>query len=315
MILHFIKFVLVYGEEAKEGRMSEFSEILAMPLDEVLILAKQARRSNFSGMRKIRVVSGYLLGSRCGADCKFCGWNRNIAPCEDRIKLDRNALLAEMEEIYASKQDLEIINNTQQINSALLRELEEFSEICRYCIVGLNIGLSARLDDFKVLKELGFSYYVNDLETSPRIFGRMVTSHDWSEKLVAMELCKRVGLSLHSGFIFGLGEEDEDLELLFLKLKEFEVNGIVVNFFTPIHGVDLPSGLISPMEVLRRLSQLRIAFPNTSLVLGGGRRNYLGEGLMRVAFEIVDTIYTRSFLNHYNPYWLKEGEILEDLGF
>lgn len=295
--------------------MTGFREILAMPLDESLSVAQQIRSSNFYGMRQIRVVSGYLLGSRCSADCKFCGWSKSIEPCEDRPKLDEFTLQTELAEIKDQKQSLEIINNTQKISTRLLSELQSLSFACSHCKVGLNIGLSRELRHFQALKEMGFAYYVNDLETAPRIFGRMVTSHDWAEKLESMDLCRKADLSLHSGFIFGLGETDADLEIVFQKLKQFQVDGIVINFFTPIHGVDLPVDLISPMEVLRRLAQLRIAFPNTSLVLGGGRKSYLGEGLIRVAFEIVDTIYTRSFLNHGNPYWLKEGEILEDLGY
>lgn len=286
-----------------------------MPLDEALNLARQIRRSNFSGMHQIRVASGYLISERCSADCKFCGWNNRIIPIEERPKLDAATLQKELTEIRDQRQGLELINNTQRINAKLLSELERFRFACQHCRVGLNIGLSREIGNFQFLQEMGYAYYVNDLETAPRIFGRMVTSHDWAEKLESMHLCKEAGLSLHSGFILGLGEEDADLEIIFQKLKQFQVDGIVINFFTPIHGVDLPSGLISPLEVLRRLAQLRIAFPNTSLVLGGGRKSYLGEGLIRVAFEIVDTIYTRSFLNHGNPYWLKEGEILEDLGY
>jgi len=295
--------------------MDCFREILEMPSDIALKLAIQIRKSNFLGMRQIRVVSGYLLSSKCSADCKFCGWNRAVVPCEDRPKLNASILNIELAEIGDQSQGLEIINNTQRIDGRLLEELQKLSFSCQKARVGLNIGLPRDSDDFLFLRDFGFAYYVNDLETAPRIFGKMVKSHDWAEKLVAMDLCKKAGLSLHSGFILGLGEENPDLEIVFQKLKQFQVDGIVINFFTPVHGVDLPAGLISPLEVLRRLAQLRIAFPNTPLVLGGGRKSYLGEGLIRIAFQIVDTIYTRSFLNHGNPYWLREGEILEDLGY
>ena len=130
-----------------------------------------------------------------------------------------------------------------------------------------------------------------------------------------MQLCREVNLSLHSGFIMGFGETDDDLAVIFKTLQDYQVEGIVVNFYTHVNGTPCLSRAMTPENVLRRLAQLRIVFPSTSLILGGGRRQWLEETCLKETFQIVDTLYARSFLNHPNPYWLRESEILTGIGF
>ncbi|MEK7065147.1 MAG: hypothetical protein AAB963_01750 [Patescibacteria group bacterium] len=113
----------------------------------------------------------------------------------------------------------------------------------------------------------------------------------------------------------GFGETDDDLAVIFKTLQDYQVEGIVVNFYTHVNGTPCLSRAMTPENVLRRLAQLRIVFPSTSLILGGGRRQWLEETCLKETFQIVDTLYARSFLNHPNPYWLRESEILTSIGF
>lgn len=293
-------------------------EILRLSLEEALLEAKRLRKQNFGRMSLVHLVNGYLLGPRCSADCIFCGWNRNITPGEPRPGLD-NTLLQQVIEITEAEEHqrvsaIELINNTIRINKRLLQKLGGFSWACRKSRIGISIGLSCDRRHFEELKEMGYAYYVNDLETSPRIFPSLVTTHYWEEKLTSMRLCRETGLSLHSGFIMGFEETDDDLAAIFKTLKEHQVEGIVVNFYTHVNGVLHEFSPLTSAEVLRRLSQLRIVFPSTPIILGGGRRRWLTESLLEDAFQVVDSLYTRSFLNHPNPYWLRESEILTGVG-
>ena len=293
--------------------MKEIKEILNLPLGNALQKAKEIRTKNFKGMKRIQLVNGYLLGPRCGADCKFCGWNRNIEPAEERKKLNKQMLRGEIGISQRINSTIEIINNTIKITHGLMRELEKLAWGCDKRPMGLSIGLCDNVEYFQALKDMGWQYYVNDLETSPRIFPSIVSTHYWKDKLISMQRCREAGLRLRSGFILGFGENNEDLATIFKTLKDFQVEGIVINFFMQAHGVYLKSKSLTPEGVLRRLAQLRIIFPRTQLILGGGRRRWLGEDLVKEAFLIVDTIYVRRFLNHINPYWLKEGEIITNL--
>lgn len=290
--------------------MKEILEILNLPIEEAMSMAMRIRQTNFpTEARKLSLVNGYLLGPVCGGDCRFCGWNRHIVPCEPRPKLDnatlQQVIRAAREETHQQTPWIELINNTIRINKLLLRELEDLSWACRESRVGVSIGLSNDRRHFEALKEMGYTYYVNDLETSPRIFPSFVTTHQWEEKLVSMQLCKEAGLSLHSGFIMGFEETDEDMVVVFKTLRDYQVEGIVVNFYTHVNGTPHTFCHMTPEDVLKRLAQLRIAFPSTSLILGGGRRRL---EVLKDALLIVDTIYTRSFLNHPDPYWLKEAQ-------
>ncbi|NIM06208.1 MAG: radical SAM protein, partial [Armatimonadetes bacterium] len=60
------------------------------------------------------------------------------------------------------------------------------------------------------LKDAGLHRYHHNLETSRRFFPEVCRSHTYDDKLKTIEAVKKVGLSLCSGGIFGLGEDWED---------------------------------------------------------------------------------------------------------
>lgn len=299
---------------------SYISEVLALPLEEALPEAQRLRQDvHGKAMRRIQPVNGYLLNERCGGDCQFCGWNRSVDPAGDgqsRDKLTPERLREEVKNALSVGAGLEIINNTVRMTSRLLAELERLSWVCDEIPTGLNIGLVHDPQQFQALKEMGYVYYVNDLETAPRIYQELVGTHQWGEKIVAMRKCLETGLDLHSGLILGLGEKDEDLAVLMKTFDQLKVSAVVVNFFSVVNGVSIPgmNYKLSPQDCLRRLSQIRIMFPKAQLILGGGRRSWLGEDLIRESFLVVDSLYVRAFLNHSDPYWLRESEVIASMG-
>lgn len=292
-------------------------EVLEAPLEEVLPEAQRLRQEIHGNvMRRVQLVNGYFRGARCGGDCEFCGWNQNVDP--DTDKFPRTRLTEEMweREVGHAREDevdhIELLNNTVRITGRLLEDLEQISWACDEVPVGVNIGLADRTDQIEALREMGYVYYVNDLETAPRIYEGLVGTHRWEEKLASMRRCGDAGMDLHSGLILGLGEGDDDLFELMRRFDEFDVQAVVVNFFSPVNGVSLPfeEHRLTPEDCLRRLSQIRIMFPESQLVLGGGRRAWLGEDLIQESFMVVDSLYVRQFLNHSNSYWLRESQVI-----
>lgn len=301
---------------------SFISEVLALPLEEALPEAQRLRRE-FHGniMHRIQPVNGYLLGPRCNGNCSYCGWNCHVDPASDKFpreKLTPARLASEVSYAISHATDrIEITNNTIGITRRLLDELRFLSWICGQIPTGLNIGLVRDVSQIQALAEMGYTYYVNDLETAPRIYQGLVSTHRWEEKLLSMRRCNDAGMELHSGFILGLGENDEDLAELVRRFDEFGVRAVVVNFFSPVNGVSLPADehRLMPEDCLRRLSQIRIMFPEAQLVLGGGRRAWIGEDLIRESFMVVDSLYVRNFLNHGSgSYWLKESQVIAAMG-
>ncbi len=293
--------------------MNDIRSILVLPARQAISEAMNLRRANFQECRKIHLVNGYFIKERCGGDCKFCGWNCNNEPQGERPRLTPQVLKAEVQEAQKQCQALEIINNTVWVSPRLVKNLYGLSWVTKEISTGLNIGLCHDPNHFRLFKSLGYSYYVNDLETSPRLYTKFVTTHRWEDKLTSMRLCCDAGLTLQSGFILGLGETDEDITVIFETLASHNVSSIVMNFYIPINGMPLSEHRLTPDKALLRLAQLRLAFPETSIILGGGRRQWFGEEMIAKAFGIADTIYVRRFLDHINPFWLRENDLLSSL--
>ena len=60
------------------------------------------------------------------------------------------------------------------------------------------------------LKEAGLSAYNHNLDTSREFYPEVITSRTYDERLATIEAVRDAGISVCSGGILGLGEQDED---------------------------------------------------------------------------------------------------------
>lgn len=60
------------------------------------------------------------------------------------------------------------------------------------------------------LKEAGLTAYNHNLDTSREYYPKVITSRKFDERLETLEAVRQAGISVCSGGIIGLGEEDED---------------------------------------------------------------------------------------------------------
>ena len=65
-------------------------------------------------------------------------------------------------------------------------------------------------DQARRLKEAGLSAYNHNLDTSREFYPEVITSRTYDERLETLEAVRAAGISVCSGGILGLGEQDED---------------------------------------------------------------------------------------------------------
>ncbi len=73
------------------------------------------------------------------------------------------------------------------------------------------------------LKEAGITRYHCNLESSPKHFHNLCTTHAFEDKIATIKMAKEAGLEICSGGIIGMGETMEDRVDLALALRELEV--------------------------------------------------------------------------------------------
>lgn len=219
---------------------------------------------------------------RCSENCKFCaqsGWyHTGVQEYPLRSTED---LLAEAKqaEAYGAKrfglvtsgrgQEAEQFASIVQTVRAIKRETK--LKVC--CSLGLLTTAQLR-----ELKDAGVYRIHCNLETSKRYFPSICTTHTWQEKADHIHRIQAVGLDVCAGGIIGLGETDEDRVDLALALRDFHVQSVPLNIFSPIKGTpfaDKP--VLQPMEICRTMAMFRYVLPTATIRVCAGREGALRD--------------------------------------
>jgi biotin synthase len=132
-------------------------------------------------------------------------------------------------------------------------------------------------DDFTLLKNAGVVCYNHNLETSRSYFNRIVTTHTYDERVATVKLAKASGMRVCCGGIFGLGESWEQRKEFCIELAALDVDTIPINFLNALPGTRVSPPKESPLEFLKIISLFRLALPDKTIKVCGGREKNLGD--------------------------------------
>lgn len=259
----------------------DIDSLLKLPLPELLSLANRTRKdylgSKFGLCSIINAKSGY-----CSEDCKFCAQSTHHSADISTYPLRRKE-----EILKAAKKAKDIGAESFGIvtsgNCLAAKELEEIilaiSRIRKETGIAVCASLGAlREDELKKLKEAGLTRYHHNIETSPRFYKQIVSTHDFGERIDTVKAAKAVGLEVCSGGIIGMGETWQDRIDMAYVLKELNVDSVPINILVPIKGTSLENlKSISCSDVIRTLSIFRIILKDKLIKIAAGRESALGD--------------------------------------
>jgi len=287
---------------------------------ELLYWAHRVRTDRFG--RRVRlcgIVPGKLGG--CSEDCKWCAQSArhasSPAPVErtspddirsaaDRARRDRAASLG-------------IVNSGRKPTEADLRAVEQAARQIAGADPEIRLCASlGELTDAQAarLAETGIRRYNHNLETSRRMFARMVTTHTYDDRLATLASARRAGMDLCCGGLFGLGETWADRVDLALTLRDDVRPEIVpLNFLHPIPDTPLARAEpLGPMEILRIIAVFRLVLPEVDLKIAGGREANL-RGMQAWMFYAGGTsCIVGNYLTTRGRSSAEDLRMIEDLG-
>ncbi len=247
---------------------------------ELLFWANEVRHRHKGNTVDLCAIINAKSG-RCSEDCTFCAQSSHYP-----ARTQKYPLLSESELLEAAgrARSQGAARFSLVTSGRSLLNPKELERICRV-ISGLakkqkispcaSLGLLTP-ELAEALKKAGLVRYHHNLETGPRHYPSICTTHSFSDRLATLRIAREAGFNLCSGGIFGLGETVNDrVEMAFI-LKEMKVESVPLNFLNPIPGTPLASQApLPPLEILKSIALFRLILPEADIRTCGGREKAL----------------------------------------
>jgi len=266
------------GHVLQRADLASLVEASAHRPHDLLHWAHRLRTARFgNAVRLCSIVPGKL--GACGEDCKWCAQSGTAAPgvTEPKRTPRREIVSAAVSAAANHAAGIGIVNSGRRPSD------REFADVLTALDAirddpQADISLCASLGELtdqqaRQLAQAGVTHYNHNIETSRRMYARMVSTHSFDDRLATLDAARRAGISLCCGGIFGLGETWDDRIDMALTLRD-RVRPTVVpmNFLNPITGTPLENARpLEPMEILRIIAIFRLAMPTVDIKLAGGR--------------------------------------------
>lgn len=265
-------------EDINRENINSFADL---PLGELVSLANRIRQERVGGKIELCNIMNAKSG-KCEQDCKFCAQSARHNTGLNSYPLKSKSEMLEMarraKEIGAERFD--IVTSGDNLS---FEEVKIIAEALFQIKTKVGIKMCASLGtldekSFLLLKSSGLSRYHHNLETSPRYFPRIVTTHTFAQRVNTIRAAKKAGLELCSGGIVGMGETLEDRIDLAFWLRELEVDSVPINILVPIKGTPLGENVpLAPEEVLRTIALFRIILKDKIIKIAAGRESVFAQ--------------------------------------
>ena len=321
--------------------------ILRAPDDDLLDLlaaAYRIRRQYFGNQVQLNFLINAKSG-QCGEDCGYCSQSRVSTAGIARYSLLSVEQIVDGARVAAERQSRTyciVTSGRKPCPHELAVVCDAVREIKRQW--GLKLCVSPGFltpDEAGLLKAAGVDRVNHNLNTSERFYPQICTTHTYEDRLATLRAVRAAGMEICSGGIVGMGETDEDVVELALRLGELRAEAVPVNFLQPIAGTplgaktgtgsspptddfeqikhgDMPVAVfgtsLTPRYCLKVLALFRFANPRTELRIAAGREMHL-RSLQPLGLFAANSIFVGDYLTTCGQAPGEDFKMLTDLGF
>ena len=169
----------------------------------------------------------------------------------------------------------------------------------------------------KKLSDTGLVRFHHNINTCRSYHPQICTTHTYEDRINTVNLVKKYGMELCCGVIIGMGETVEQRIEMAMELAEINPESIPVNILTPIPNTPFEGYIdkIDEENVLRTLAVFKIACPESSIRLAGGKKARLSSETIEKAFSTcVDSTIVGNYLTTtgFNP--KDDAELIKKIG-
>lgn len=299
-------------EEARAVLSASNEETLA-----ILQAAYRVRR-HFHGNRvRIHVLQNAKSGA-CPEDCGFCSQSSKYqTPSPQYPMMEVETLLEGARKAkQAGAWKYCMVTATRGPSN---KDLDVICEATRRIKseVGVKVCTSLGIltpEKAKRLAEAGVDRFNHNLETSERMYGKIVSTHGYGDRVQTAKFAREAGMEVCSGGIIGMGEDREDVIDLCYALRETGASSVPVNFLDPRPGTPFEGRpLVDAHYALRVLCLFRFVHPDSDLRSAGGREVTF-RSLQPLVLYAANSIFTNGYLTTGGQGDNVDHKMIQDLG-
>ena len=301
---------------------AQIREVHDLPLPELIFRAQITHRRHNDPLEvQLCTLLNIKTGS-CPEDCAYCSQS---AHHETGLKPRK---LIDLEGVLAAAAAAKQAGSTRLCMGAAGREPRdgpEFEEILRMVRGVRQLGLEAcctlgmlTRDQARRLAEAGLTAYNHNLDTGPRYYSRICSTHTFEDRIETLRHVAEAGIEICSGGIIGMGEDLSDridmlrvLASLDPHPRSVPINALVAVEGTPLWGRPPVDALV----MVRMIATARIVFPSSRVRLSAGRLEMSDEAQALCFLAGANSIFTgERLLTTANPPLSHDEALLVKLG-
>lgn len=168
------------------------------------------------------------------------------------------------------------------------------------------------------LKEAGLDAYNHNLDTSREYYPEIISTRTYDDRLNTLREVSRVGISVCSGGILGMGESIADRLSLVAELASLEPQpeSVPVNLLIPAKGTPQENAPpVPPLEMVRLVAVIRLLMPASRIRLSAGRATLSTEAQAMAFYAGANSIFLgEKLLTRENPSVSEDEALLRELG-
>ncbi|MCS6810792.1 MAG: biotin synthase BioB [Tepidimonas sp.] len=253
--------------------------LLDLPLPELLFRAQQVHRQHHDPLEMELATLLSIKTGGCPEDCAYCPQSVHH---DTGVKATK---LMTPEDVRAAVRAARQAGAQRFCMGAAWRaptdrDLDKVAELVR---VVKEEGLQAcctlgmlQPEQAQRLREAGLDYYNHNLDTAPQLYGHIITTRDYQDRLDTLRHVREAGIKVCCGGIVGMGESRAGRAALIAQLANLDPypESVPINHLVKVPGTPLADQPdLDPLEFVRTVAAARITMPKAKVRLSAGRRD------------------------------------------
>ncbi len=299
----------------------EIAAIYNKPVLDLIYQAATVHRE-FHDPQEVQVCT--LLSVKTGGCPEDCAYCPQAARYHTNVKVQK---LMEVNEVIEKAIEAKESGSTRFCMGAAWREVRDNRDFDKVIdmVKGVNsLGLEVCCtlgmlspEQAQKLKDAGLYAYNHNLDTSEDFYDDIISTRTYKDRLDTLEHVRKANISVCSGGIIGMGEQENDRIGMLLTLATLPEHpeSVPVNALVPVEGTPLEDQpKVSVWEMVRMIATARIIMPKTMVRLSAGRvRMNLEEQALCFMAGANSIFAGDKLLTTPNPGYIKDQEMFQQL--